>query len=62
MVHYSLHVPITDTFCSGMGRYGRVISLFFFMAFISNEPKFPSSNSADLNFCQGNVSFLLVFT
>lgn len=31
------------------------------MAFISNKPKFLSSNSADLNFCQGYVSFLLVF-
>lgn len=31
------------------------------MAFISNKPKFLSSESAELNFCQGVRRFLLVF-
>lgn len=34
--------------------------LFCFMAIIPTQPRFPSSDPTDLNFCQGDGSFLLV--
>lgn len=35
--------------------------LYRFMAFVSTQPRFPSSNPADLNFCQGVGGCLLIF-
>ena len=48
------------TICSCMVRF--VFSLLLYGIYFYEALKFPSSNLVDLIFCQGDVSFLLVFS